>query len=279
MGSRTFTFAVGVDPTKVPGMRVTEVLAGGHADITVDLDRGDLYLFADPHGGGEAAQHEYDAATTVIEVPNKGLLEIPPDPAFRFLGRAGELTYQLPQAILGRHVHGEIDPHLWHNVRNAIAYVKLIRDTLIKADPQGAPDYQAATLAYIAELEDMDEFVRETIAQIPQARRHLVTTHDAFGYLAQAYGIQISGFVTPNPSAETSVADRLRLTQTIRNLQIPAVFLEPNLLARSTTLSELASEQGIRTCEIYGDALDDRVTSYLQMMRFNATSLKECLSR
>jgi len=278
MGTQTFTFAVGVNPYDVPGMRVGEVLNGGHADITVDLDEAGLYLYADPHGGGDHTQEVYDPATTVIEVPNKALHDVPGDPGFRFLGRAGDRIFQLPQAVLGRHVHGEIDPHLWQNVRNAISYVELIRDTLIGVDPAGAADYRGNALAYIAELEALDTYVRDTIAQIPEAHRRLVTTHDAFGYLGAAYDVDISGFVTPNPSAEPSLADRRRLSETIRNLGIPAVFLEPNLAARSSTLTEVAHEQDIRVCRIYGDTFDDTVTDYVAMMRFNADSLHDCLS-
>ncbi|WP_018584252.1 anchored repeat ABC transporter, substrate-binding protein [Salinispora arenicola] len=278
MGDQVFTFAVGVDPHKVPGMAGAVVLNSGHADVTVDLDQQRLYLFADPGGSGEANQRVYDPARTVIEVPGKALLDVPGDRRFRFLGRPGTQVYQLPQAVLGRHVHGEIDPHLWQNVRNAISYTELIRDTLIGVDPQGASAYQANASAYIRELEALDTYVRDTIARIPPSRRHLVTTHDAFGYLGQAYGIQISGFVTPNPAVEPSLADRRRLTATIRNLRIPAVFLEPNLAARSTTLDEVAREEGLRVCAIYGDTLDGDITSYAQMMRFNAESLHDCLT-
>ncbi|WP_422771444.1 anchored repeat ABC transporter, substrate-binding protein [Plantactinospora sp. WMMC1484] len=277
MGEQVFTFAVGVDPHSVPGMADAAVLNSGHADLSVDLDRGRLDLLADPEGGGTVNQRVYDPAGTVIEVPNKALREVPGDRRYRFLGRPGTQVHQLPQAVLGKHVHGEIDPHLWQNVRNVIAYVELIRDTLIGVDPQGAAEYRANAAAYVGELERLDAFVRDTIAQIPPSRRHLVTTHDAFGYLGQAYGIEISGFVTPNPATEPSLADRRRLTETIRNLDIPAVFLEPNLAARSATLTEVAREEGLRICRIYGDTFDDEVTDYLQMMRFNAESLYDCL--
>ncbi|MDM4721208.1 anchored repeat ABC transporter, substrate-binding protein [Micromonospora sp. WMMA1363] len=276
MGEQVFTFAVGVDPHSVPGM--SEVLNGGHADVTVDLDQRRLYLLADPEGGGEATQRVYDPARTVVEVPNKAMLEVPGDRRFRFLGRPGTQVYQLPQAVLGKHVHGEIDPHLWQNVRNAIAYTELIRDTLTGVDPEGAATYRANASAYIRQLEELDTYVRDTIARIPPSRRHLVTTHDAFGYLGQAYGVQISGFVTPNPATEPSLADRRRLTETIRNLRIPAVFLEPNLAARSATLTEVAREQDLRVCPIYGDAFDRAVTTYAEMMRFNAESLRDCLT-
>jgi anchored repeat ABC transporter substrate-binding protein len=175
-------------------------------------------------------------------------------------------------------VHGEIDPHLWQNVRNAISYTELIRDTLIGVDPRGASAYHSNASAYIRELERVDTYVRDTIARIPASRRHLITTHDAFGYLGQAYGIRISGFVTPNPATEPSLADRRRLSETIRNLKIPAVFLEPNLAARSTVLTEVAREEGLRVCAIYGDTFDRDITTYAQMMRFNATSLHDCLA-
>ncbi|MFJ8580977.1 anchored repeat ABC transporter, substrate-binding protein [Micromonospora sp. NPDC093277] len=278
LGEQTFTFAVGVDPYSAPRMSGATVLNSGHADLTADIDEGRLYLFADPAGGGEADQQVYDPARTVIEVPSKALREVPGDRRFRFLGRPGARVYQLPQAVLGKHVHGEIDPHLWQNVRNAVAYVELIRDTLVGVDPSGAATYRANAAAYVAELERLDRYVRDLVARIPPSRRHLVTTHDAFGYLGQAYGIQISGFVTPNPATEPSLADRRRLTETIRNLDIPAVFLEPNLAARSATLSEVAREERLRVCPIYGDTFDEHVTTYVDMMRFNAESLHDCLA-
>lgn len=278
LGEETFTFAVGVDPYSVPGMEDADVLNAGHADMTVDIDEGDLYLFADPHGSGDAHQHVYDPGATVIEVPNKALHEIPADEGFRFLGRPGDPIFQLPQAVLGRHVHGEIDPHLWQDVGNAISYVELMRDTLIDVDPDGAREYRDNATRYIGDLERLDEYVRDTIAAIPESRRHLVTTHDAFGYLGAAYDVQISGFVTPNPAAEPSLADRRKLAETIRNLHIPAVFLEPNLVTRSSTLTEVADELGVAVCAIYGDTFDDEVTRYAEMMRFNAESLRSCLS-
>ncbi|MDR7277544.1 anchored repeat ABC transporter, substrate-binding protein [Catenuloplanes atrovinosus] len=278
LGENTFTFAVGVDPHSVPGMAGADVLGHGHADLTADIDTGELYLYADPHEGGAAHQHRYDPARTVIEVPAKAYQEIPGGTAFRFLGRAGERVYQLPQAVLGRHVHGEIDPHLWQDVGNAMAYTELIRDTLIGADPAGTGTYRQNADRYLRELTALDAYLAGTIASIPASRRYLVTTHDAFAYLAAAYGIPVAGFVTPNPATEPSLADRRKLTETLRTLRIPAVFLEPNLRARSSTLTEVAREQGVAVCDIYGDAFDDRITTYLAMMRFNADSLHRCLS-
>ena len=274
----TVVFAVGVDPHSVPGREGAHVLDSGHSDITVDLDAGGFAILLDhEHGRGEVHQELFELDRVVVEVPTKALHEIPGDPAFRFLGRAGDPVYQLPQAVLGRHVHGEIDPHLWQNVRNAMSYAEIIRDTLIDVDPRGAGEYRANTQRYLRELQALDEEVRRTIASIPPSRRILVTTHDAFGYLADAYDMKVAGFVSPNPATEPSIADRKRLTQTIRDLAVPAVFLEPSLATRSSTLVEVAREQNVRICPIYGDALDDDAPTYADMMRANARSLAECL--
>jgi anchored repeat ABC transporter substrate-binding protein len=237
-----------------------------------------LEATAGGEGGGEATQRVVEVDRAVIEVPNAALHEVPPDPSMRFLGRAGELVHQLPQAVLGRHVHGEIDPHLWQDVGNAMAYVKLIRDELTAVDPDGATHYRNRSETYLAELVRLDRHVRDTIAEVPEPRRRLVTTHDAFGYLANAYDLDIAGFVTPNPASEPSLLDRRRLAATVRDLGIPAVFLEPNLIARSSTLTEVAREQGVAVCPIYGDTFDDRVDSYVEMMRANAASIRRCLS-
>lgn len=278
MGTSTVTFAVGVDPYSVPGMQDAEVLAGSHADVSVELDDGRIVLAADDEHDVGGHHHLHDPAETVISVPNKALAPVPAGQDFRFLGKAGEQIYQLPQAVLGKHVHGEIDPHLWQNVRNAEAYVEIMRDTLIDVDPDGAAEYRANAAAYLETLQETDRYVEETIASIPRSQRYLVTTHDAFAYLGAAYGIEIAGFVTPNPATEPSIAERRKLTQTVRTLHVPAVFLEPNLIARSSVLTEVAKENDIEVCRIYSDAFDRDVTTYVEMMRANADSLRRCLA-
>lgn len=278
VAEQTFTFVVGQDPRQITAFDDWDVLDQGHADLTADLDESSMYVFADEEGGGDQSQITMDADTTVIGVNNNAWREIPSGPQFRFLGDKGTQTYLLAQAVLGKHVHGEIDPHLWQDVRNGIAYAEVVRDTLIEADPDHEDVYRARGDDYIEQLRDVDDYVHKTIASIPEKNRHLVTTHDAFGYLGEAYDMRIAGFVTPNPAVEPSVSDRIRLGDTIRNLQVPAVFLEPNLKSRSSTLEEVAGEEGIKVCPIYGDSFDRDVTTYADMMTFNADSLKECLT-
>ncbi|OKL54353.1 anchored repeat ABC transporter, substrate-binding protein [Bowdeniella nasicola] len=274
----TVTFAVGVDPNTVPGHENSTVLDSGHADITADVDTGEMYIFADISGGGEYTQKRFEPESTVISVPAKALTEIPGGPHFRFLGSPGDQIYQLPQAVLGAHVHGEIDPHLWHDVRNVKAYVKVIRDTLSDKDPDGRSVYYANAQAYLDKLDALDAEMTATIASIPPERRYLITTHDAFGYLAKAYGLKVAGFVTPNPATEPSIVQRRKLARTIETLKVPAVFLEAGLIARSSTLAAVAKDAGVQVCPILSDTFTPEVSTYLDLMRYNAQQLKECLT-
>ncbi|MEV6281986.1 anchored repeat ABC transporter, substrate-binding protein [Kribbella sp. NPDC051770] len=289
LGTGTFTFAVGVEPRAVSPAAggPPTVLAEGHTDLTVNLDTGKLSAYSDANPGAapstptarqtSTAQTDVAPERVVIDVPNKALVTVPDDRRFSFLGAAGTQIHQLPQAVLGKHVHGEIDPHLWEDVANAKAYVQLIRDTLSTADPEGRQVYHDNTVRYLRELDELDQFVRTRLATIPAGRRQLITTHDAFGYLAAAYGLTVAGFVVPNPAQEPSVDQVRKLSETIRNLKVPAVFTEPNLAQRAAVLTQVAHDQHVRVCSLYGDSFDQHARSYAEMMRHNAEELARCL--
>lgn len=154
-------------------------------DIAADVAKGSIDL-------RDQDQH-FDPAHTAVAVPSSVLQPIPPDPAYRFLGTPGADTYLLPQAVLGKHIHGEVDPHLWHNVDNAIAYVDVIAEEMANADPSHGANYRARAEAYIAELRELDEYMDRAISSIPQSNRHLVTTHHGYAYLEQGYGLSVAG--------------------------------------------------------------------------------------
>ena len=89
------------------------------------------------------------------------------------------------------HGHGDADPHAWQIVANAKIYVANIRDALIAADPAGKAAYEANAAAYLGKLDALDAEVRAAIDKIPADRRRIITTHDAFGYFAAAYGVDV----------------------------------------------------------------------------------------
>ena len=270
---QTFTIAVGVNPHDVlPG---ADVLTSGHVDFTAEFGadyRGEIGLVGDASISDER---------TVIAVQSATLQEVPAEREYRFLGTPGEETYLLPQAVLGKHVHGEFDPHFWHDVEAVKAVVKVVRDELSAADPSHSAQYNTNAESYLAELDMLNDDVKTTLAHIPQDRRNLVTTHDGYGYLADAYGLNLAGYITPNPSVEPSPRDIIALTRTLENLQVPAVFLEPAANSAPSDLVEIAGRLGVAVCTIRGDALDPpgagNAHSYIEFMRANAHSLASCL--
>jgi zinc/manganese transport system substrate-binding protein len=177
------------------------------------------------------------------------------------------------------HGHGGSDPHAWQSVANAATYVANIRDALSKADPAGKAAYEANAKAYLARLDALDREVRAEISKIPVDRRRIITTHDAFGYFKDAYGID---FIAPqgvSTEAEPSARDVARIITQIRKQKIPAVFLEnvtdPRLLKR------ISEESGARIGgTLYSDALtDDKgpAATYIDMMRHNVRQLTTAL--
>lgn len=273
--ARELTVLVGSDPAQHPELAGRTVLERGHADITTDLVAGELTVRSDASSGVRSL----DLDTVVAWVPSRALTEVPAGANYRFLGRPGHQMYQLPQAVLGAHVHGEIDPHLWLSVPNTMAYIKVIRDALSRMDPVGGQGYRLRADAYLKRLGTLDTYVTEQLSQIPKGRRQLVTTHNSFSYLARDHGLQVAGFVAPNPGVEPSMMQRRKIATTLRDLRVPAVFLEPTFQKSSSVLVTVAEEVGVQVCPIYSDTLDTTVTTYEQMMRFNADSLRRCLGQ
>src|SRR5262249_33010295 len=173
------------------------------------------------------------------------------------------------------------DPHAWQSVANAKTYVANIRDALIAVDPADKSVFEANAAVYLRQLDALDAEVKAAIATIPPQRRKLVTTHDAFGYLGTAYGVE---FIAPHgvsTEAAASARDVAQIIAQIRAQKIPAVFLEnvtdPRLLAR------IAHESGARISgTLYSDALTDAngpAPTYVEMMRHNVKELVGAMAR
>ncbi len=171
--------------------------------------------------------------------------------------------------------HAGANPHLWLDLTLAMRYVEQIRDGLAAADPQNAAIYQANADRYLAELAELDTWSRGEVATIPPARRKLVTFHDAFPYLARHLGLDLVGVVLKSPGREPSAREVAELVTEIKALQVPTVYAEPQFNARILELAARDAGVGVRT--LYSDALDDQVTSYTDLMRYNVNSLVEGL--
>jgi zinc/manganese transport system substrate-binding protein len=178
------------------------------------------------------------------------------------------------------HGHGGSDPHAWQSIGNAKIYVANIRDALIAADEAGKATYQANAASYLERLDEMEAEVKGLVAKIPPERRRIITSHDAFRYFEEAYGID---FVAPqgvSTESEASARDVARIIQQIKRETIAAVFVENVSDAR--LMERIAKETGARIgSRVYSDALSEPngpAGTYIDMMRHNIRAFSAALS-
>jgi zinc/manganese transport system substrate-binding protein len=178
------------------------------------------------------------------------------------------------------HDHGDADPHAWQSVANVKVYVTNIRDALIAADATGAETYRRNADGYLAKLDALDREVREGVAKLPAERRKVITSHDAFGYFADAYGI---AFIAPqgvSTESEATARDVARIITQIKAQKIPAVFLEN--ISDQRLMKRIAGESGARLGgTLFSDSLTDEkgaAPTYIDMMRYNIKALTSALA-
>jgi ABC-type Zn uptake system ZnuABC Zn-binding protein ZnuA len=182
------------------------------------------------------------------------------------------------------HGHGEFDPHVWHDVTNAIAMVETIRDALVAADPAAAAVYEENAAAYVAELEELDADVAEQVETLPEERRRLVTSHDTFGYFARRYGFEVVGTALGSVSTEVgdpSAGDIAALVEEIREAGVPAIFAEN--VQNPDLMESIAAEAGVELAPtLYTDALGEPGSegdTYVGMIRHNVDTIVSALGR
>jgi len=177
------------------------------------------------------------------------------------------------------HDHGRADPHAWQSVANAKIYVANIRDALIAADPAGKDAYLANAAAYLAKLDALERDVREVIAKIPADRRRVITSHSAFGYFQDAYGVSFTAPQGVSTEAEASAKDVAAIIAQIKKQKAAAVFLEN--VTDPRLVEQIARETGAKVGgTLYSDALtDDKgdATTYIDLMRHNLRQLASAL--
>jgi zinc/manganese transport system substrate-binding protein len=169
------------------------------------------------------------------------------------------------------------DPHAWQDVRNVEIYAANIAQALEDADPQRAEDYRRGLDRYRAELKALDGEIRAELAGIPPAKRRVITTHDAFTYYGQAYGVTFLAPEGLSTDSEPSAEGIARLIRQIRREGIKALFLEN--VSDPRLMEALAREVGATLGPpLFSDALsraDEPAPTYVKMMRCNTAALKQ----
>jgi ABC-type Zn uptake system ZnuABC Zn-binding protein ZnuA len=177
------------------------------------------------------------------------------------------------------HDHGMFDPHIWTDVVNAQAMVRTIRDAMVELDAANASVYRSNANAYLAELTALDRFVREQVAQIPEANRILVTPHNSFAYFAERYGFQtMSPLGVTTAEADPAAGALAELIEEIKARGVKAVFPENTSSPRLMEL--IAREAGVALGKtLIADSLSatGETATYIGKIRHNVSAIVEAL--
>ena len=174
---------------------------------------------------------------------------------------------------------GEIDPHGWQSPANALIYVMNIKAGLCGIDSEGCAVFALNAKALSMEIDALDGEIRAWIGSVPEARRKVITSHDAFRYFGATYGIR---FLSPrgiSTEQEPSARHMALLIDQIRREKVTALFVEA--LSDKRLIEQIARETGVRPGgTLYSDALSHQwgpTASYLAMMRHNARTIASAL--
>lgn len=176
------------------------------------------------------------------------------------------------------------DPHAWFTPVNGATYVNNLLRALIKLDPGGTPLYKARAELYLNQLRTLDAWIQRQVARIPQKRRILVTSHDAFNYYGARYGFKVRSPVGWSTGSEIgggmTPERRRRVVSSIRDFGVPAIFVETSVNPKM--IRQIAGEAGVSVGgELYSDAMGGSGTAgetYIGMMRENTLTIVEALA-
>jgi zinc/manganese transport system substrate-binding protein len=182
-----------------------------------------------------------------------------------------------------RHHHhdSDSDPHAWQDLGNGQIYVNNIMAALAKVDPAHAEAYQQRGAAYLGQLKETDQWVREQLATVPPAQRRVITSHDAFGYFGAAYGVEFLAPVGWNTENEPSAKEIATLIRQIKQAETQAIFVEN--MSDPRLLKQIADEAGgVVGGALYSDALapaGQPGDSYIGMFRYNVPALVAAMAK
>lgn len=180
---------------------------------------------------------------------------------------------------------GNYDPHIWFDVTLWIQAAEQVKESLAEVDPDNAATYEANAEAYLAELEELHQYVLDQANSIPAEQRVLITAHDAFNYFGRAYGFEVRGLQGISTEAQAGTADVKALADFIVEMQIPAIFVESSVPQRNVEAVQAAVQaQGFDVKiggSLFSDAMGTEGTpegTYVGMVRHNIDTIVNALA-
>lgn len=173
------------------------------------------------------------------------------------------------------------DPHVWGSAANAMAMINVIRDELIKLSPAEQAEFTQRASVLTDELQQLHNWINQQIQTIPPGKRQLVTTHDAFQYYGQAYGMTMAGTLIGISTEEQPSAQTVqRLVESIKKTNAPAIFAETTI--NPALIKTVAEEAGVKLAphQLYSDSIGAKgsdADSYVKMMVANTRTIVQAL--
>jgi len=264
---------------------VVQNVGGEHIDLTVLLPPG-----TDPHTFDPTPRDVAAVADAHVVFVNGAGLEVFLEKLLQGAGgaRVVPVSYGVElrrfehghEEEAGDEHAGEYDPHTWFDPNNVIVWVRNVEWALNTLDPANVAGYQGNAAAYEAELQVLDAWIREQVAQVPPANRCLVTDHESFSYFTQRYGFEQVGAVFPGYStlAQPSAMDLADLEAAIRTQGVRAVFVGKTV--NPALAEQVAQDTGVQLVFLYTGSLGepgDPADTYLAMMHYDVSAIVEAL--
>ncbi|WKZ34273.1 MAG: zinc ABC transporter substrate-binding protein [Anaerolineales bacterium] len=190
-----------------------------------------------------------------------------------------------PTALLAHpEYENSYDPHIWFDVTLWMQAVRRVQDTLSETDPAHKSAYGANATAYLAQLEELHQYVLSQAETIPAEKRVIITAHDAFSYFGRAYGFEVRGLQGISTESQAGTADVQALAGFIVEQQIPAIFVESSVPQRNVEAVQAAVQSQGFDVQIGGSLFSDAMGSegtpegtYIGMVRYNIDTIVAAL--
>ncbi|MED4161602.1 metal ABC transporter substrate-binding protein [Halalkalibacterium halodurans] len=174
-----------------------------------------------------------------------------------------------------------LDPHAWLDVKNVMKYVEVIRDDLVERDPDGAEIYVANAEAYLQDLQELEDWIHDQVTTIPEEQRTIVISENAYRYFGEAYGFDTVGIWELNSHEEGTPGQISRVVDIVKELDLPAVFVETTV--NKSFMTTVSNDSGVDIAgEVYTDAVGlegSGAETYIDMMKHNVDTFVSGLSQ
>lgn len=196
-------------------------------------------------------------------------------------GQATVVTITEGVAAIESAYKGSADPHAWMDASNGLIYIENIKNAFIGLDPENKEVFEFNYGVYRQQLMDLDEYIFEQIKKIPEQRRILITSHDAFQYFGKRYGVRLESVIGISTEAEAQTSDIIRLNKVIKENGVPAVFIETTVNPK--LLKQIASDNNVMIGgSLYSDSIGEKnseASTYLSMLKYNTDVIVSALSK